>query len=177
MAAQPQSRLAIAEFLIRNRDLVLARLRRKLRAVHAARDVADTNDLFSSLAFRLDRAASCGDIRAATDAQLWAYILIASHSMVMENARVAARLRRLIGRHLVRTMKTATPVEAGPAQSSAVVLESLATRINHETDREIFHLKVRGVPNRAIAALLGLSADDVRQRWSRVCRTLRSGGE
>lgn len=166
--------MQIAEILIRNRELVLARLRRKLRAAHAARDIADTNDLFSSLAFRLDRAASRSDIRAASDARLWAFVLTTSHNLVMEKARIAARLRRLSGRYGDLLRQAAATVESTEGADAKAALKTLATALVEESDRELFLLKVRGMPNRVVAQLLGEQEDTVRQRWSRLCRSLRT---
>lgn len=173
-AEPPLSRIQIAEFLIRNRDLILARLRRKLRAVQAARDVADTNDLFGSLAFRLDRAASRNQIRAATDAQLWAFVLSTSHNLVMESGRAAARLRRLSGYYGDLLRQTAATMEGAEEADANASLNRLAAPLVAKPDRELFLLKVRGLPNRVVAQLLGQQEDSIRQRWSRLCRALRA---
>jgi DNA-directed RNA polymerase specialized sigma24 family protein len=121
----------------------------------------------------LDRAASRCDIRAATDAQLWAFVLTTSRNLVMEKARIAGRLRRLSGRYGDLLRQAADDVENSGGADANASLKTLAITLVEESDRELFLLKVRGMPNRVVAQLLGQVEDTVRQRWSRLCRSLR----
>ncbi|MBX3407402.1 MAG: sigma-70 family RNA polymerase sigma factor [Phycisphaeraceae bacterium] len=124
----------------------------------------------------MDRAASRNQIRAATDAQLWAFVLTTSDNLVLENGRVAARLRRLSGHYGDLLRHAAATVESTELADANASLNTLANTLVEESDRELFLLKVRGLPNRIVAQLLGQQQASIRQRWSRLCRTLRATG-
>jgi len=174
IANLPLSRVQLAEFLICNRDLVLARIRRKLGRINSVRAVSDTNDLFSSLAFRPDRLDERDLLRAATDSQLWALILKSAHNLMLEKSREAGSLRRLAAAYSNRLSRTASEInDSIDNEDAANRVQSLLSRLRSETDRTLLIFKLNGVPNRSIAAGLGLREAAVRQRWSRICRGLR----
>src|SRR5947209_7736671 len=74
-------RTAAAEFIRENEPLIRRRFRHKLGA--ALRRVMDSEDLFSTLARRLDAYVVAGRLTGATQDQLWAVVLrIVENSMV-----------------------------------------------------------------------------------------------
>ena len=160
--------------MIANRDVFMARIRRTLRRVVAARSVTDTGDLFSTLLRRIDNLAAGDRLRAATDAAVWTLVLTTCKHHVLEKARIADRLRRLgevYGEHLnmIAAGIESSAADDGGADQVQRLLRSLTT----DADRELFIFKMNDVPDGTIGASLGIGEEAVRQRWSRLCRGLR----
>ncbi len=173
--ALPRTRAEVAEFMFRNREVILRRIRNKLSAARSARAMTDTEDLFSSMVRRLDGLAAADSLRAAMDAQLWTLALKTARNLVLEKYRVAARLRRLQEDErgpLRRPEESPLRKETGAAE-----LECVLSSLADDADRELLLMKLAGLPVSALAARMGVGVEVAWQRWSRLCRRLRGRAE
>jgi hypothetical protein len=78
---------------------------------------------------------------------------------------------------LYRITAVTVAIDAATAgRNAAEVLRALCEGLAINGERELFLLKLNGLPKRVVAELLGLQHDNIRQRSSRLCRQ-RSSAE
>ncbi len=109
-------------------------------------------------------------LKAGAEPELWAIVMVTAHNLVLEKARVAARLRQWA----VEEPLVATIEKSKDDENAAVFIHRVLMSLQSDSDRSLLLLKFRDLPNKQIAQALGLSEPALRQRWSRICRELRA---
>lgn len=163
------NRVAGAEFLRRNHDVLRQRIRRKLRRV--GKRLFDSQEILSTVCRRLDRMVLRGTVRAIDPKALMQLVVeIADHSMV-DKARVIDRIQRVEGPDSFLAAELRRRIEDGDRSDEAsgedVIARVFEGLPDHE-DREILSLWLRGCPLVAIARELNASPARVRKQWERV---------
>jgi hypothetical protein len=163
------ARAAAATLLIRHQALIRRRLRRKLSA--SARRMFDSEDLFSTVARRIDVELEQQRLAALTEQQFWALIQRIGENCVSDVSR-SDRTWQSVRRELVRDRRA-----AGPPEPQAPRLEEAQKYIRWaattEEDRQVVALKRLGAPYAAIGHILGLTEQAVRKRWHRLSTEIR----
>jgi len=159
-------REAAAEFLRRNRRLIAARYRWKLRQQPSR--LADTDDFLSTLARRFDRfvaertvlASGVGRLLSLVDriAQRASSELVRRARRVHERESAGARSEAVAPPDRVEQFELRTLVDGGVLDESA---------------GELVRLRLSGLSHEQVARHLGISAPAARQRWGRALRQLR----
>lgn len=154
--------------------MILRRLRGRLN--EDMRRILETDDILSTISFRLDTAVRAGRLRATTPGELLSFVAGLSERTIFEKSRSLRRMRRL-ERH---ASSSAAKAAGAPAHGDAVHLVELAIQaLSTDVDRTIARLRLNGVSHRVIADNLGLSVESARQRWRsvrlRLIEILREG--
>jgi DNA-directed RNA polymerase specialized sigma24 family protein len=163
------SRDYCAEFLVANEALVRRRIRHKLNAARQARRVSDTDDLLSDLTIRLDDLSRRGALRATGDAELSSLLGTMADRALLDKLRSAGR----IGRRSERT-GTVESLASAVQDSALTELVRMLESLPNGNDREVMRLKLLSTSDAAIAGACKTTAAAIRQRWSRICRDLRT---
>jgi RNA polymerase sigma factor (sigma-70 family) len=169
---------AAAMFLTENAGLIRRRFRTRLG--RALRRMFDSQDLFSTVARRLDEIVMHHNLHAGTEAELWSLInTLASHAL-SEHVKRSLRHRSfcdpalVLNRHETAT-SPAVPDDPATADDRARGLVALwLDQLESGTDRRILLLRVSGREHAEIGADLGMTTSAVRKRWQRI-RTILGG--
>lgn len=163
---------ALAIFLHRYGDRIRARVR--LRLSPSVRRLADSQDMLSTVARRLDRFVRDGHIRASGPEELWSLVMTTAHNAIVEKHRLVRRLQRVEGpdaawaRPLISALR-----DEDDARSLDPLIGQALDALSSETDRAILSRWLAGDTLAASGASLGLSPDATRQRWRSMRLTLR----
>lgn len=167
-------REAVGLFLELYGDRIRRRVRGKLSP--AMRRLFDSQEILSTVARRLDRCVSGGELAAAEPGQLWALVFRIAETSVVDKGRIYRRLRsaeaqdRLFANELdVRLTSAEQRVSDGCELELDQVLRILETPL----DREILSQWLRGLSHDLIAEELDLKAPMVRKRFERIKKRLR----
>lgn len=166
------SRQAIADFVLRQEPRIRELARRKLSP--QARSAFGSDDVFSTIVRRLDALAAAGQVRAESEAQLWALIRGIVENVVLQRLRLIestscrsgedAEFWSMVSADLRRT--------SDDTEAFVLIFKMLATLTDNE-QRQIFTLRLRGVSHKVIAQQIGCSTEAARQRWSTIMDSLR----
>jgi DNA-directed RNA polymerase specialized sigma24 family protein len=166
-----QARSAAAIFLKRHEGAIRRRLRRKIAA--ATSRIFDTEDLFSTVARRIDQEVEQQRLSTLNEQQLWGLINRIAENCVTDVAR-AERPRRTAIRGPLRfdMHRLRREAQDKPGLSGGDVIEKARQAIPQD-DRQLLGLWLLGAPFTGIAAALGLTETGARKRWERLRRSLR----
>lgn len=163
-------REAAAEFMVRYAPLIRRRFRSLARS---ARPLLDSEDVFSTIARRLDELVLSGSLKAASVQELWALIGRVTVNRAIDQTRAAAREREAAALVAAGVRRAADAAEEAEHAESCVVLSShCATRLL-PGDRELVRLRVASRPYSQIARALGMAVPAARKRWERIAAVLR----
>lgn len=157
---------AAAEFLDRNRRLIAARYRWKLRQQPSR--LADTDDFLSTLARRLDRFVAERTVLASGAGRLLSLIDRIAQRASSELVRRARRVHRREAAG-ARAEVVLPPERVDERELCALVSREALD----EGAGELVRLRLNGFSHEQIARHLGITAPAVRQRWGRVLAQLR----
>lgn len=165
-------RAAAAEFMTRFESRIRARIR--VRLGEHMRRVFDSQDIFSTVARRLDAFVESGQLRAEDERQLWAFLTRATANAVAEKSNLLSRLRRVEGpdSEMARTLEQRLAGGDEREEWESRVAE-LFDALPPGQDQQILWLWLNGSDLSAIARSLDLSAAAVRKRWERIRARLR----
>jgi DNA-directed RNA polymerase specialized sigma24 family protein len=167
-----RNREHIADFVLRHEDRIRAIARRKLPT--EARSVFGTEDVFSTVARRVDALAAKGLLRAESEAQLWALVSRVVENVSLERGRLVESTASRTGDDAAFWADISRDLRRCRDDNEAFVLVfEMMSAMTDAADRQIFLLRLRGVSHRVIAQQLGATEDAVRQRWVVIRRTLR----
>lgn len=166
-------RQAAAEFVICYGPQIRRRIRGKLRV--QMRRVFDSHDILSTLGRRLDVYVHRGQFEPRSEGELWSLVFTIAERSVVEKARIF---------HLLTACDSDTARESSggfddgerlsdEALNPESEFEHLLMSIVSEQDRQIARQWALGHSSDFIAAELGLTAAQVRQRWIRTRDRLR----
>lgn len=164
-------REASAEFLMAYGPLIRRRFRSRLG--RALRQVFDTDDLFSTIARRLDEIVLARRLTASTIDELWSLIGKIAHNKLADQALIAERDRRVV-RRIVEQRPTppGDPAEVLDRREEARRVLSWSTGQLRAMDRDFLLLRLASRTCGEIARLLGMAAPSARKRWLRIKGTL-----
>ncbi len=161
------SRAQVASFIATNERRIREMARAKIQATHRA--TLDSQEVFASVARRLDRLASGAGVRPRSEAELWALVRCVTANTAIEKNRLVARAKALevsegeYARQLSRRLDgCATDDEA------TLLVQRMALCLGDAVERQIMFLLLRGASFPAIAAALGTTEGAVRRRWCRL---------
>ncbi|HZW08664.1 MAG TPA: hypothetical protein VFF69_02065 [Phycisphaerales bacterium] len=167
-----RNREHIADFILRHEDRIRAIARRKLP--HSGRSVFGTEDVFSTVARRVDALAARGLVRAESEAQLWALVSRVVENVSLERIRLVESTASRTGDDAAFWAEISGDLRRCKDDNEAFVLvfEMMSAMANPD-DRQIFLLRLRGVSHRVIAQQLATTEESLRQRWVVIRRVLR----
>ncbi|CAG1005795.1 hypothetical protein PHYC_03263 [Phycisphaerales bacterium] len=162
-------REATGTFLSRYGGVVRQRCRKNLRA--PLRKLTDTEELWSSVARRLDAVVAAGDLRAVSESQFWKLLKVIIRNATVDRARLITRLHEVpaddqplaeaLGRHVMHDRE---------AESR---LWHLIESLPDDKNREITILWLNGHSHAEIGNAVGLAEGAVRFRWHSIRQQLR----
>jgi DNA-directed RNA polymerase specialized sigma24 family protein len=166
-------RQAAAEFVIRYGPQIRRRVRGKLRV--SMRRLFDSQDILSTLGRRLDGYVHRGNFEARSEGELWSLVFTIAERSVVEKARIWQTLSENesgVARDLAQRGDVTVDAQNQESDPDGE-FEQLLGCIPVETDRQIARLWSMGRTSDVIATELGLSPEQVRQRWCRTRDRLR----
>ncbi|MFG0284330.1 MAG: RNA polymerase sigma factor [Phycisphaerales bacterium JB039] len=167
-------REAAGLFLERYGDRVRRRIRGKLSP--AMRRLFDSQEILSTVARRLDRCVSGGELAASEPAQLWALVFRIAETSVIDKGRVYRRLRSAEApdRQFAGALQSRlSAADRRAPEGCELELDSVLRSLETPLDREILSQWLRGLSHDLIAEELELKAPMVRKRFERIKRRLR----
>lgn len=167
-------RTAAAEFLTQNEALIRRRYRQKMG--RAMRRLCDSQELVSTIARRFDKMVSDGEVRAASERQLWALIFAIGDHALADKARILQHLERVEGpdSDVAKEwrIRFARAERAAPDGMEAE-LDSMLRSLEHPIDRQILTMWLMGIELQVIASELSMEPSAARKRWERIRMRLR----
>lgn len=169
-------REAAATFMAHYGDRVRRRISGKLSA--GMRRLFDSQEIMSTVARRLDRCVSGGELAAAGPEQLWELVFRIAQNSVIDKGRIYRRLRRTEGPHqefaarLQKRLRDADDTDL--PEACELELDAIFRSLEEPLDREILSCWLRGMSFEAMAEDTGLKLDTVRKRFLRIKRRLRN---
>lgn len=160
-------REAAAEFVLRYRMYLVRRIRGMLS--QSARPLSETEDVFSSVARRLDHAVMTESIRAENVDQLLAYLFRTSDN----TCHVLWRKGRRGNNASTKAHPIQDQVTEFDDQSELIETIEKHSRAGDHIDESMLLLRARGHTFARIANALSLSPDLIRQRWHRMRKRIR----
>ncbi len=167
-------RKAAAEFLFASEGFIRRRFRQRMTQKN--RRLLDSQDLLSTIARRFDACVERKGVRAGSEGQLWALIFQIGDNALIERTRVLARLERVEGpdSEIAREWRCRLArAERSQPDGAMFEINRMIGLLPQEIDRRILMLWLGGFDHPEIAADVGLTAANVRQRWVRLCARLR----
>jgi hypothetical protein len=162
----------VAAFVVRHEDRIRAIARRKLP--RGARTAFGSEDVFSTVARRVDALVARGALRAESEAQLWSLIQRVAENVSLERARLIQSTAARSGEDAEFWSQVSMDLRRCRDDTEAFVLVfEMMSALTDQCERQIFLLRLRGVGHRVIAQQLGTTSDVVRQRWVKIRRDLR----
>jgi DNA-directed RNA polymerase specialized sigma24 family protein len=164
-------RKAMADYVLANSDKIRSIARRKL--TQATRGVSDSEDVFSSVARRLDGLAADGKLRPRSEAELWKLIKVIARNNAVSQTRLIERSRSLLTEDGPLAYELEKRLKACRSDEEATLLfQRMMLALPDGQHRQLLDLMYRGANHTAIASLLQISVDASRQRWLNIRRTL-----
>jgi len=165
---------AAAEFLTRNEALIRRRYRQKMG--RAMRRLCDSQELVSTIARRFDKMVREGEVRAASEGQLWALIFAIGDHALADKGRILEHLERVEGpdSDVAREwrIRFARAERSGPDGMEGE-LDSMLRALDEPVDRQILTMWLMGIELQVIASELSMEPPAVRKRWERIRSRLR----
>jgi DNA-directed RNA polymerase specialized sigma24 family protein len=164
-----QIRVAIARFVLENEARIRALIRRKIGP--ATRGVFDSEDVVASVLRRMDQLASRGRLRLDSERELWGLVITIAHNSAVSKTRLIERWRSF---SVDEAPEVLPHINACAGDDDALVLiYKMAMALEESGDRQLFFLRLRGASHAAAAQLTGVTEENARKRWERVCKRLR----
>ncbi len=163
-------REAVGELIERYGDRI--RYHVSLRLSPGMRRVYDSLDVVGSLSRRLDHAVRCGQVDFPNERALWSYLKTVAEHVVIDHARVCRRFERVerdekaIATRLLFESQRDRSGSSGAGDQEW--LERVMALIDEPTDRFILCAWLADRPHTQTAVSLGVTAQYVRTRWSRL---------
>lgn len=171
-----RSRAELAAFLLERADEIRAVARRKLTTV--ARCSFDSEDVLSSVVRRMDKLFHDGRLHVTTRDELWRLVQAVAGNRAVSFTRLRERMAQLSEEDGPYAQHLASSFAACTCDDEALLtLYQLAAKLAQPADRQLFLLRARGANHRAAAAVLGVSEEAARQRWTSIRRQLSAFGE
>lgn len=166
-------RVAVAQFLSQFRPLIRQRFRNAAKP--ALRAVTDTEDIWSTLARRMDRMCAMGAMQVASEDAFWVLVGKVLKNAIVDRARVLDRLDRATSEDepFVRAWRDRLVGEPGEESDDAATVKLAMAELENPVDRDILTLWLTEHSHAAIGDILGLEADHVRVRWHRIRKRLQ----
>jgi DNA-directed RNA polymerase specialized sigma24 family protein len=155
------ARAAAATFLLRHQALIRRRLRHKLTA--SARTLFDSEDLFSTVARRIDQEVERQRLDILDERHFWALIRRIGENCITDRIREDAAWRQAQGPLAI----TPSDHVNDPEVESSRGLASVAISAANQSERQMLLLWLFGAPMAAIGSVLGISEGAARKRWQR----------
>lgn len=131
--------------------------------------VVDSEEVFASVARRLDRLATKGGVRPRSEAELWALVRTVTTNTAIEKNRLMVRARALVDNEGVYARQLLARLEACDSDDEAMLLvHRMALLLSEAVDRQVLFLMLRGASFPAIAIALRSTESAIRRRWSRL---------
>lgn len=169
---------AAAEFLTRNEALIRRRYRQKMG--RAMRRLCDSQELVSTIARRFDKMVSDGEVRAASEPQLWALIFSIGDHALADKGRILQHLERVEGPDSDAArewrIRFARAERSGPDGMEGE-LDSMLRSLEAPIDRQILTMWLMGIELQVIATELAMEPATARKRWERIRSKLRVNAE
>lgn len=166
------SRTEAAEFVLSRQPQIRALARSKL--TRWARAITSSEDVFASVARRIDGVAAQEELRPCNPGQLWHLVRTVTLNTAISKNRTAARLAQLVEESGYELAGVRDRAEKCRTDEDAMdMLCRVAMLLDRGVDRELFLLRFRGANYHVLAQLLGISEQAARQRWSELCRKIR----
>lgn len=167
-------REAAAEFVVRFGPRIRRRVSSKL-GPHMRR-LFDSQEILSTVARRLDRCVSNGQLRAVTAEELRGLVFAMAQNALIEKGRVHASLRAKEGDDgpVARAMLQRLSEEEHRPEGCALEIDRALRALEDPIDRQILSLWLNDVPQVHIAEVVGLAATAVRKRWQSIRERLRT---
>jgi len=174
-AAPPLTREEVARWLNDHSDLVLRRIKGKVRAARAeglggpfAASLLDEQDILASVTRRVDEAAARGRLSTVETAVLWGYVQGVVGRVIKNRLRTGARD--------MRVFSLLTEEERGAIAADRDELDRIAPLIERALTPEEWaqvRSRARGVEATGGVPRAGTAATAVRKRWSRLLARVR----
>lgn len=171
-------RVAAARFMEEHADLLRRRFRQRLGP--SMRRLFDSQDLFSTVLRRVDRAVAEGQVRAESQDQLMAYVHAIAQNSLVDRIKLVRRLQRSDAADLAVSQELLTRIEQAEGDAWPDVLSRAHEALETPLDREILALWLQDVPLSGIATIVQMEPAATRKRWQRIRERLKehlkSGG-
>lgn len=165
-------REAAAEILTRYRPLIRQRCRAQIGA--ALNSVTDSEDLWSTVARRVDTAIVRGATSFKTESAFWAFVSKLIRNAVIDRSRVLARLNRVADDDAPFAAILRERLEHELDALDSGVLAAAIDAIESSRDREILTQWLCERTHGQIAESLGMTEAAVRVRWHEIRQRLRT---
>lgn len=159
----PAAREESARLLLRCRERLLFRARRKLGLVAWSR--LDPDDLLSSGLRRVDLLWVRGIFPVASEEEFWAVVMTVFFNAAIDRARL---WKRLEAADCLEGVEAAVET-CGSDEDAAVLVHRMVMALRGDMDREVFLMRLRGQTFAEVGRVLGCTEEAMRQRW----RTIR----
>ncbi|MFT3685897.1 MAG: hypothetical protein QM783_13415 [Phycisphaerales bacterium] len=139
-----------------------------------ARTITSSEEVFASVARRVDAVASQKDLRPCSPGQLWQFVRTVTLNTAISKTRAAARMAQLVEESGYELTAVQRRIESCSSDEEVMtVLCRVAMALGRAEDQELFALRFRGASYNVLAKLMGTSEAAVRQRWASLCQRLR----
>lgn len=165
-------RESLGRFLVENEQELRRIARRKLGP--ATRTVFDSGDVASSVIRKIDELANRGELRAKSEAEFWGLVRTIIEFTAIRKVRLVETARRHLAEDGPYSALMLARVERSNEDDAALLVLRMAQTISNSSDRQMFLLRLQGVPHKAAAALLKTTEDAVKSRWHRVRSELQT---
>ena len=119
--------------------------------------------------------AAAGQVRAESEAQLWALIRGIAENVLLQRLRLIDSTSCRSGEDSdFWAMVSADLRRTADDNEAFVLIFRMLAWLTDNEERQIFSLRLRGVSHKVIAQQLGCSTDTARQRWSTIMSALRA---
>lgn len=169
---------AAAAFLTQNEELIRRRYRQKMG--RAMRRLCDSQELVSTIARRFDKMVSDGEVRAASERQLWALIFSIGDHALADKGRILRHLERVEGpdSDVAREWRLRfARAERSTPDGMEGELDSMLRALDEPIDRQILTMWLMGIEFSMIASELSMEPATARKRWERIRTRLRVSAE
>lgn len=159
-----QWRAQAAELILSARPALESRIHQLLG--RNARRITDTQEILSTVLRRVDRVICKGEFRQNHTQAFYKFVHTVLERAVLEKARASGRLNaREVASIIDEVMQETGLVTRHHLSEAADQINSV---LSDSIDREIVHLRGRGLTHAEIARSLELEPAAVRQRWLRI---------
>jgi RNA polymerase sigma factor (sigma-70 family) len=168
-------RQAAAELMVQYGPLVRRRFRHRLG--RAMRRLADSEDLWATVARRLDRLTMSASIGASSEREVLALLFQIAQNAICDQARVLKRLERIESEDSdwvgVLRQRLSGGV-GGESDRFDIELDAVFRTLTDPTDRQILWLWLLGCEHNHAANELDMNPAAVRKRWQRIREAIRT---
>lgn len=168
-------REAAAELLVAYKPLIRRRLR--LQMSSALRDVTDSEELWSTMARRLDAFLESSKSGLSDESGFWKLLAAIARHAVVDKARVLERTRRAMSEDEPFARLLAERLEERRPEVAERWLEQVLDSVGEGIDQDILRGWLLDRSHLQIGEAVGLSEGAVRVRWHKIRHRLREAME